>query len=81
MKKSFAQYVAEARKFLVAVAGVAGQLVAVGLIHGQALHWTQVVLAAVTALGVYGVSNATPAAVSANVAPATLAAEPATPAV
>lgn len=47
----------EARKALIAVVGLVGQAVALGLLHGTALHVAQLVLAAGTALGVYGVPN------------------------
>ena len=49
---------AKYRKFLVALAGVLGQVVALGLVHGVALHWTQVALSALTALGVVATPNA-----------------------
>jgi len=49
------------RKGLVAVAGLAGQLVAAGMIPAPYDKWVAVVLAALTALGVYAVPN-TPAA-------------------
>lgn len=56
MKKVLA-FVASARKALVAVVGVVAQLVAVGVLSGSALHWAQVVLAALAAAGVYAVPN------------------------
>jgi hypothetical protein len=49
---------AEIRKGAVAVAGLAGQIVALNLLHGTAEHVAQVVLAAATALAVFGVPNA-----------------------
>ena len=49
---------AKYRKFFVALAGVLGQVVALGLVHGVALHWTQVALSALTALGVVATPNA-----------------------
>ena len=61
---------AEVRKVAVAVVGVVAQVVALGLLHGTALHWAQVVVAAATAVGVYGVPNAPKAAVVAEVAAA-----------
>jgi len=39
-------------KYLVALLGVPGQLVALGLVHGTALHWTQLAVALLTAEGV-----------------------------
>ena len=53
---------AQARKALVATAGLVGQLLALGLLHGTAEQAAQVVLAAATALGVYGVRNASKSA-------------------
>lgn len=47
----------EVRKTAVAVAGLVGQLLALGLLHGTAEHVAQVVLAVATAAGVYGVTN------------------------
>lgn len=49
---------AEARKAAVAVCGVIVQAVALGVIHGQALHYAQLALSAATALGVWRVPNA-----------------------
>lgn len=48
---------ADVRKCAVAVAGAVGQLVAIGLVHGTALEWCQVLLAAATAAGVYTIPN------------------------
>jgi hypothetical protein len=45
-------------KSLVAAAGLAGQAIAFGLIHGTALHVTSLVLAGLTLVGVYRVPNA-----------------------
>jgi hypothetical protein len=53
---------AGARKTVVAVLGLIGQVVAAGVLDGTALHWAQVILAAGTALGVYQVPNARPPA-------------------
>lgn len=44
-------------KTVVAVLGLIGQLVSLGLLHGTALHWAQIILAAATAAGVYVVPN------------------------
>lgn len=66
---------ANLRKALVAVAGLVGQVAALGLLHGSAQHIVQVVLGALAAVGVYAVPNtskpapATPAAPAAPVAP------------
>lgn len=43
---------------LVVAAGLAGQAVDIGLVHGTAAHTIQVVLAALTVAGVYGVKQA-----------------------
>lgn len=51
---------AGARKAIVGVAGVAGQLLALGVLHGTAQHVAQVVVAVATAAGVYGVGNRRP---------------------
>ena len=48
----------QARKALVAVLGVLGQVIALGILHGTALHDVQVVVAALTAVSVYLVPNA-----------------------
>lgn len=45
------------RKALVAIAGVVAQAVALGVLNGTVLHWANVLLAVLTALGVYGVAN------------------------
>lgn len=45
------------RKALVALAGVLAQVIAVGVLDGQALHWANVALAVLTAAGVYQVPN------------------------
>jgi hypothetical protein len=44
-------------KALVAVIGVLAQLVALGVLHGDALHYANVVIAVATALGVYHMPN------------------------
>lgn len=49
---------ARARKFLVAVAGFAGEAVAAGLLHGDAERWTVAALGALTLAGIYRVPNA-----------------------
>ena len=49
--------VGQARKALVAVAGVVVQAVALGVLHGTALHYAQLFVALATAAGVYGVPN------------------------
>lgn len=49
----------EFRKAQVALAGVVGQVVAAGVLHGTAQAWAQIVLAVVTAAGVYAVPNTT----------------------
>lgn len=46
-------------KFFAAAAGVLGQIVAANVVTGTALHYVQVALAAVTALSVFGLPNAT----------------------
>ena len=51
-------HVAPARKALVAVAALAAQVIALGVLHGTALHYVQVGLAALAAVGVYAVPNA-----------------------
>lgn len=50
--------IAEIRKTLVALAGLITQAVALGVLHGEALHWAQLVLAALTAAGVFLAPNA-----------------------
>jgi len=49
---------AEARKGLAAVAGVAAEAVALGVLHGATLNIAQLIIAAATAVGVYAVPNA-----------------------
>lgn len=48
---------AELRKAAVAVVGVVTQLIALGVLHGTALHVAQAVLSAATAAGVWVVPN------------------------
>lgn len=48
---------AQVRKALVALAGAVAQVVALGVVHGQALHWATVVIAVATVLGVHQVPN------------------------
>lgn len=50
----------EARKVLVYVLGVLGQLVALGVVPDAALPWVAAALAAATGLGIYSVPNAPP---------------------
>lgn len=52
---------ANLRKTLVAVAGLIGQVAALGLLHGSAQHIAQIVLAGLAAVGVYAVPNGKPA--------------------
>lgn len=52
----------EARKFLVALAGLAANAVALGLVPPADLKWVMFGLTAATALGVYVTPNATKAA-------------------
>lgn len=51
---------AQVRKFTVAVVGIAGVLLASDLLDGTAKDWVQLVVACVTALGVYRVPNRRP---------------------
>jgi hypothetical protein len=50
--------IARYRKFAAALAGVVGQLIAANVLTGSSLHYAQVALAILTALGVVGVPNA-----------------------
>jgi pheromone shutdown protein TraB len=59
-----ATYVSEARKFVVGVIGLVGQIVALNVLHGSAEHAANVVLAALTAVAVYLVPNAAPGTVA-----------------
>lgn len=52
-----AAYLVDARKFLVAAAGVLAQAIEVGVLHGNALHWAQVASAGIAAALVYLVPN------------------------
>lgn len=54
------QAVAEARKFLVAVCGVAATALSIGLLHGTAEQIAISIVSLGTALGVWGVRNAKP---------------------
>lgn len=47
----------KARKFLVAVSGVAAQAVALGVVPSAELHYVQTGLSVLTALGVYATPN------------------------
>lgn len=51
-------WIAQARKFLIAVIGFAADVLAAGLVHGQAALWLQTVIAIATAAGIYTVPNA-----------------------
>jgi hypothetical protein len=51
--------VAEIRKTLVAAAGLLAQAISVGVLHGTALHYAQIIEAALTAVLVYQVPNGT----------------------
>jgi hypothetical protein len=48
------------RKAVAALAGLAAQVVAAGVLSGSAQAWAQLVLATLTAVGVYLVPNGTP---------------------
>lgn len=50
--------VAEVRKAAAALAGVIGQVVALGLLHGTALHYAQVAIAVATFVSVFVIPNA-----------------------
>lgn len=54
---SLTDKLAAARKGLTAAAGLVGQAIEINVLHGTALHWAQLALAAATTLGVYRVSN------------------------
>lgn len=47
----------DAKKLLVYLLEVASQAIAMGLVHGQALAYLQIVLAVAGAVGLYGVRN------------------------
>lgn len=49
---------AEIRKGLAALAGVAALLIAQGVLTGTAERWAEIVLSVLTVVGVYGVPNA-----------------------
>ena len=49
---------ADARKALVALVAAAGELTALGVLHGTAQHYVTVAIAVLTAVGVYAVPNA-----------------------
>lgn len=53
---------AEIRKFLTALAGVAGTAIAQGLVSGAAAKWLSLAIAATTAVLVYLIPNAPTAA-------------------
>lgn len=55
------KYVLEAKKFVAAIAGVAGILISTGFLSGQTEHWVTVAIGAVTAVLVYLVPNSTAA--------------------
>lgn len=50
-------FLVEARKAAVAVAGVAAQAIALGVLSGRALDYATAVVSVATALGVYAVPN------------------------
>lgn len=52
--------VKEARKFLVAVIGVAGNLVAIGVVPAADVRWVTLGITVATACGVYVVPNQPP---------------------
>jgi hypothetical protein len=54
------RFLAECRKLLAAVVGLAGEAVATGVLHGRAEQVCQAVIAVGTVLGVYAVPNAPP---------------------
>jgi uncharacterized membrane protein YphA (DoxX/SURF4 family) len=58
--------VSQVRKALVAVAGVIGQLIALGLLTGPVLRYAAVGLSILTAAGIYSVPNADPASAPAD---------------
>lgn len=60
--RAVASKLSAARKAVVAVAGVAAQLVALGVLSGSTLHYVQVGLAVLTAAGVYAAPNKAKAA-------------------
>jgi hypothetical protein len=47
----------EARKFGLTLAGLLAQVIELGLLHGDALHWAQVASGALAAVLVYQVPN------------------------
>lgn len=46
-------------KFVTALTGMAGEIVTLGIAHGQVAHWLTVGIAIATALAVYLVPNKT----------------------
>lgn len=50
-------WVNKAKKFVTAVAGLAGVLISTGFLSGQTEHWVTVAIGAVTAVLVYLVPN------------------------
>ena len=55
-------WAARARKFLIGAAGFAAEIVASGLVHGQALVYLTAALGIASSFGIYKVANAKPAA-------------------
>lgn len=53
-------FIVEARKFLVALAGLIAYVLTTGLAHGDVEHWLTVAFGALTAIGVYAVPNGKP---------------------
>jgi hypothetical protein len=51
------QWASNARKFLAAAAAVIAQVLALGLLHGDALRYTQLIAGIIGAALVYGVAN------------------------
>jgi len=78
------RFLTDARKAVAAaavgVAGLAGQVVALGVLHGTALHYAQVILAGATAvsaaLSVYHASNGDTAGTVPAFEPPTESAQP-----
>lgn len=55
--KTLLSKLAQARKALVAAAGVVAELVAAGVLSGSVEHYAQLALAVLAAVGVYAVPN------------------------
>jgi hypothetical protein len=69
MTLTIGPWIAWLRKGIVALLGLAGTLVALGLIHGQALQITNAGIALATALGVLTVRNGPKPAAAAGYTP------------